>query len=279
MKSLFALNLFQGKTLLVTGGGTGLGYDIAESFYHLGGSVFIVGRREEVLKEAAEKIGKKSKAADSRILYQSCDIREEEQITKIMGAIKETWGRLDYLVNNAGGQFPSPAEKIPLKGFRAVIETNLIGTFMMSQAVFNAFFSAQKKGAIVNILADVHCGFPLMAHTGAARAGVYNLTMSLATEWGNRGVRVNAVSPGVIASSGLATYPESFQHMVEKAKTFNQTSRLGKVAEVSHAVLFLLSPAATFITGVNLPVDGGQALYSPYLPPQKNACYPETYDD
>ena len=142
----------------------------------------------------------------------------------------------------------------------------------------NGWIYIDRGGAVVNVIADVWHGFPMMAHTGAARAGVDNLTKSLATEWGRYGVRVNAVAPGVIRTTGLDHYPEPVKAMIHAAKRFNQTHRLGTAAEVSAAILFLLSPAAAFITGETLRVDGGSSIYSPFLPPQEHGKLPP-FDD
>jgi NAD(P)-dependent dehydrogenase (short-subunit alcohol dehydrogenase family) len=168
-------------------------------------------------------------------------------------------GRLDLLVNNAGGQFASPAAAIKPKGWRAVIDTNLNGTWFVSQA---AWQHAMRKhgGAIVSIVADMWNGFPGMAHTGAARAGVVNLTQTLAVEWGSAGVRVNAVAPGFVLSSGLANYPPPVQQMAAKIMPQNPSGRVGTESEVSAAVVFLLSPAAAYISGATLRVDGGSSL-------------------
>ena len=139
----------------------------------------------------------------------------------------------------------------------------------MSQEVFNRQF-VRTGGAIVNIIANMRNGFPIMAHTGAARAGVENITKTLATEWGKYGVRVNAVAPGVIKSSGLDRYDPSYKDFILGFAKNNQTTRLGTEAEVSSAVLFLLSPAASYISGVNLAVDAAESLYSPVMPPVAN---------
>jgi NAD(P)-dependent dehydrogenase (short-subunit alcohol dehydrogenase family) len=178
----------------------------------------------------------------------------------------DTHGRLDFLVNNAGGQFASPAAAIRPKGWRAVVDTNLNGTFFVSQAAFKHGM-ARRGGAVVNIVADVWNGFPGMAHTGAARAGVINLTKTLATEWAAAGVRVNSVAPGIILSSGMKNYPPHILKMVMGIVEKIPASRIGTEAEVSAAVAFLLSPAAAYITGETIRVDGAGSLQkTPMLP-------------
>jgi len=192
--------------------------------------------------------------------------------------------RVDYLVNNAGGQFPSLAADMSGKGWAAVIETNLTGTFQMSQAVYRHFFSQQAPSgvaggcAIVSVVANMWNGFPGMAHTGAARAGVVNLTKSLAVEWAASGVRVNAIAPGVIASSGLSRYDPAMQAVIAESAANNYTHRLGTEAECAAAILFLLSPASAFTTGACLNVDGAESLYSPLMRPMHHTLCPP-WDD
>ncbi|XP_044294441.1 peroxisomal trans-2-enoyl-CoA reductase isoform X2 [Varanus komodoensis] len=189
---------------------------------------------------------------------------KNESVAKVEALVKSTlklYGRIDFLVNNGGGQFPSPAEAISSKGWNAVIETNLTGTFYCCKAVYNAWMK-DHGGAIVNIVADMWKGFPGMSHTGAARAAVDNLTKSFAIEWAHRGVRINAVAPGVIfsetAASNYKDGEELFMYSIEKIPA----KRLGVPEEVSSLVCFLLSPAASFITGETVKIDGGQSLYS-----------------
>jgi NAD(P)-dependent dehydrogenase (short-subunit alcohol dehydrogenase family) len=160
-----------------------------------------------------------------------CNIREEESIKACIQESISHFGTINFLINNAGGQFPSPAEMINRKGWHAVIETNLTGTFFMAQEAFNQVFQ-KKGGVIVNVIANMWNGFPMMSHTGAARAGVDNLTKSLAVEWGRHGVRVNSVAPGVIHSSGLDNYGPEFKPFVMAAGKNNQTSRLADIEQV-----------------------------------------------
>jgi citronellol/citronellal dehydrogenase len=187
------------------------------------------------------------------------NIREEEQVDSVVAAIVAEHGPIHGLVNNAGGQFASPAVMIKPKGWRAVVDTNLNGTFFMSQAVFKHSMS-QHGGSIVNIVADMWNGFPGMAHTGAARAGVVNLTKTLAIEWGPAGVRVNSVAPGLILSSGMNNYPPHVLKMVLDIAWQNPASRMGSESEVSSAVAFLLSEAAAYVSGETVKVDGAASL-------------------
>ena len=265
ISTVFKDMLFQGKVALITGGGTGIGLRTAKEMAQLGATVVLASRKEEVVKQAAEQIVQEG----GKALGLVCNIRDNDSIKACVDQVLNEFGRIDYLVNNGGGQFPSPAEMIQPKGWHAVVETNLTGTFFLTQEVFNRFMQAN-GGAVVNVIADMRNGFPMMAHTGAARSGVENLTKTLANEWGRYGFRINSVMPGTINSSGLNRYDPSFKDFIFGYGKYNQTSRLGTEAEVAAAIIFLLSPAAAFITGVNLAVDGGQSIYHPLFPPEEN---------
>ncbi|MBT8219608.1 MAG: SDR family oxidoreductase [Bacteroidia bacterium] len=243
------------KIALVTGGRSGIGYAIAKQFLQLGASVMICSRKEEPLAAAAKELNEFGPC-----YAHPCDIREVEQIEALGEAIQEKFGRLDILVNNAGGQFPAPAELISKKGWATVINNNLNGTFYMSQHMAQKFFIPQNSGVIVNIIANVYRGFPGMAHTGAARAGVDNLTKSLAQEWARYGVRVNAIAPGTIESSGLDTYPKMIQDSFEAAKEDNLMKRFGTVEDVANATTFYSCDLSSYISGTTLYVDGCEHL-------------------
>jgi citronellol/citronellal dehydrogenase len=177
--------------------------------------------------------------------------------------IKEKTGRLDVLINNAGGQFLSPAESISEKGWLAVINNNLNGTWFATQTMANEFFIPQRAGKIVTIIVNIYRGFPGMVHTGAARAGVDNMTKSLAVEWSKYDIQINAIAPGIILSSGLDHYPPQ---MLQGLSENIPAKRLGRVDEVASLSLFLSSPAADYLTGDTIYVDGGQHLHgSPYV--------------
>lgn len=265
IKTVFKDCLFNGKVVLVTGGGTGIGLRIAREFGQLGATVVIASRRMEKLQAGLEALQADGSLAEAV----ECNIREEESIKACVSSIVAKHGLINVLVNNGGGQFPSPAEFINRKGWNAVLETNLTGTFFLTQEVFSQSFS-KHGGCVVNITMDNRNGFPMMAHSAAARAGVENLTRTLANEWGKYGVRINSVAPGTIHSSGLKSYAPEFQDFVMSYGKHNQTYRLGSEAEVAAAVVFLASPAASFITGVTLAVDGGESNYNPLLPPIDN---------
>lgn len=254
---MYSKTLFKNKTALITGGRSGIGYGIAKQFLELGGQVFICSRKEEPLKAAAEELAKIGPCD-----YAVCDIRKVDQIQAMAEKIKEVYGQLDILVNNAGGQFPAPAELISENGWAAVINNNLNGTFYVSQEIYKTFFVAQGHGNIINITANVFRGFPGMSHTGAARAGVENLTKTLAQEWAINKVRINSVAPGTIESSGLSTYPKEIQDNIDQGRKENLMGRFGSVEDVSNAVMFFASPLSAYISGTTLYVDGAEHLSS-----------------
>ncbi len=250
---MFQSDLFKDKIVLVTGGGSGIGYTIAEKYLALGATVYIASRNAEKIEKAVAEL---SAIGDVRSAI--ADIREPEQIQALADHIKADAGRLDILVNNAGGQFPSAAENISFNGFRAVVNNNLIGTFYVTQVMAKTFFIPQNEGNIVNIIANIFRGFPGMAHTGAARAGVDNLTKSLAVEWVRYNIRVNAIAPGIIRSSGLDTYPPA---IVKDIESGIPNKRMGTTEEVAWPVLFLSSPMSSYISGETLYVDAGNRLW------------------
>ena len=252
---MFAKKVFENKVILVTGGRSGIGYCIAKMFLEQGAKVIICSRKEALLAKAAGELN-----AFGSCDYKACDIRQTEAIQKLAEHIKNQYGRLDILINNAGGQFPALAEHINDKGWNAVINNNLNGTFFMIREMANAFFIPQKAGVIVNITADVLRGFPGMIHTGAARAGVENLTKTLTQEWSDFNIRINCVAPGIIESSGLDTYPAPVQEMFDEGRKAIPAGRFGTVEDVANAVGFLASPMASYIQGVTLYVDGAQHL-------------------
>ena len=254
MEGIFRAGLFDGEVIAITGGGTGIGLAVAEETARLGAKIAICGRRVEAVEKAAagiERLG-------TEVLFAPCDIRDAEACTAFVGEIMKRFGRLDVLINNAGGQFPSPAESLSPKGFEAVVRNNLLGTWNMTHAAATTAFIPQKRGRIVNIIAQIARGFPGMAHTGAARAGVENLTKTLAIEWAIHGIRANAVAPGVIRTTGTAQYPVE---LLELARNATPLKRLGTAREVGHLITYLSSRYADFVTGQTFYIDGGQSLW------------------
>ncbi len=254
-RSIFRDDLFAGKVALVTGGGSGIGRCIAHELAHLGAKVIVTGRKPEPLAAVVAEITAAGGQADAR----GMNIREDVQVDQTIAEIVRDHGGIDLLVNNAGGQFASPAALIRPKGWRAVVDTNLNGTWFVTQSTFKHAM-ARRGGAVVSIVAEMWNGFPGMAHTGAARAAVVNLTQTLAVEWAAANVRINAVAPGYVLSSGFKNYPPEVATLAKTALTKNPAGRPGTEAEVSAAVVFLLSPAALYINGATLRVDGASSL-------------------
>jgi citronellol/citronellal dehydrogenase len=254
-RSVFAPGLFKDQTVVVTGGGSGIGRCTAHELASLGARVVITGRKIDKLEKVKAEIA----ASGGRCEVHAFDIREETQVKDAVAKIVAGNGRIDGLFNNAGGQFPAPAAELSAKGFDVVVRNNLTGGFLVSREVYTRSMR-RHGGSIVNMTADYRNGFPNMVHTGAARAGMANLTMTLAYEWAVSGVRVNSVAPGWIASSGMDTYTGEFKEQIPKLKGHCPLGRLGTESEVSVAVCFLLSKAAAYITGTEIRIDGGVPL-------------------
>lgn len=251
-RSIYRPDLFKGQTVIVTGGGSGIGRCTAHELASLGATVAIVGRRAEKLDQVRAEI----EAAGGHASCHVCDIREEPLVRQMIAGVIQRHGGIHGLVNNAGGQYPSLARNLTTKGWEAVIRNNLTGGFIVAREAYTQWMEAH-GGSIVNIVADLWGGMPTMAHTGAARAGMLNFTETAACEWAQSGVRVNAVAPGWIASSGFDTYDEAMQAELRRLKDKVPLGRYGNEAEVSAAIVFLLSPGAAFINGSCIRVDGG----------------------
>ncbi len=251
--SIYSQGLMNGKVIVVTGGGSGIGRCVAHELSALGAQVVLVGRNVEKLQTVQDEIVQDG----GTVSFQVCDIRQEDAVKQTVAAVLATQGRVDGLVNNAGGQYITPLESISAKGWQAVIDTNLTGGFLMARECY--LQSMQRNGgSIVNIVADMWGSMPGMGHSGAARAGMVSFTETAAVEWAHSGVRVNAVAPGYIASSGMDHYPPEVGPMFrEMAKTV-PLGRFGTEAETSAGIVFLLSPAAAFITGSTLRIDGAR---------------------
>ena len=251
--SVFTPGLMAGKVMVVTGGGSGIGRCVAHELSALGAQVVLVGRNVEKLKTVREEITQDGGTAS----FQVCDIRQEDVVKQTVAAIVAAQGRVDGLVNNAGGQYITPLESISAKGWQAVIDTNLTGGFLMARQCYLQSMQ-QSGGSIVNIVADMWGSMPGMGHSGAARAGMVSFTETAAVEWAHSGVRVNAVAPGYIASSGMDHYPPEMGPMFREMARTVPLGRFGTEAETSAGIVFLLSPAATFITGSTLRIDGAR---------------------
>lgn len=260
-QSQFQPDAFKNKVIIVTGGGSGIGRCTAHELAALGAQVVITGRKPEKLDNVAAEI----MADGGKVKTLVCDIRNEEQVKATIAAIINEFGRLDGLVNNAGGQFPSPLEMISANGFEAVVRNNLQGTFLMMREAYNQWMN-KHGGSIVNMTADMWGGMPGMGHSGAARAGVDNLTKTAAIEWAKSGVRTNAVAPGWIMSSGMDTYQGAFRAMIPMLASKVPLKRMGTESEVSSVICFLLSEGAAFVSGVTIRIDGAASLGTPMYP-------------
>ncbi|UUC95639.1 MULTISPECIES: SDR family oxidoreductase [Comamonas] len=252
-QSVFRPDLFAGQVVVVTGGGSGIGRCIAHELAALGAHVALVGRDAQKLQSVQDELAQQGAQASSH----SCDIRDEAAVKAVVEEMLTRHGRIDALVNNAGGQYLSPLASISAKGWQAVLDTNLTGGFLMARECY-AQHMARQGGSIVNMVADMWGSMPGMGHSGAARAGMVSFTETAAVEWAAQGVRVNAIAPGYIASSGMDHYPPEAADMLRKMPATVPAGRFGNEAEVSAAVVFLLSPAASFISGTVLRVDGAR---------------------
>ncbi len=251
-QSIFHPDLFKGQTFIVTGGGSGIGRCTAHELAALGARVALVGRKAEKVEAVKAEIIEDGGIASAH----ACDIREEESVKATVKAIIAEHGGLHGVVNNAGGQFQAPLTGISQKGWETVVRTNLTGGFLMAREAYTQALS-KTGGSIVNIVADMWGGMPGMGHSGAARAGMVNFTQTAAVEWGASGVRVNAVAPGWIASSGMDNYPEHMRQWIRSLGDNVPIKRMGTESEVSSAICFLLSEGAAFISGDCLRIDGG----------------------
>ena len=255
MASIFRKELFAGHVAIITGGGSGIGLATARSLASLGAKVAICGRTPDKLAAAETDLRERGAA---EVLALACDIREPDSIAAFVDAVGEKLGRATVLINNAGGQFPTTADSVSARGWEAVIRNNLNGTFFMTQAVATRHFIPQRRGRVVNVIANIARGFPGMVHTGAARAGVENLTKTLAVEWATHNIQVNAVAPGVIRTSGIEQYPAE---VVELSRQKTPMKRLGTAGEVAELIVYLASDAAFFVTGECWYIDGGAHLW------------------
>ena len=253
-RSIFRPGLFAGQVALVTGGGSGIGRCTAHELAALGARVAIVGRTLDKLDAVKAEI----EAAGGACSTHAADIRDEPSVQAAVSAVLGAHGRIDALVNNAGGQFPAPLATISAKGWDAVVRNNLTGGFLMARECVTQWMGnhpdGSAKGSIVNIIADIWGGMPGMGHSGAARAGMLNFTETAALEWAP--IRVNAVAPGWIASSGMDKYPPEMRDTIRGMAQLVPLRRLGTESEVAAAIVFLLSPAAAFVSGACLRIDG-----------------------
>lgn len=247
-------DLFAGKVAIVSGGGSGIGKAIAYRLARHGANIALCGRNTERLESTASQL----RALGVEVFTRAMSIRDPGAVSAFMDDAYSALGRIDLLVNNAGGQFPQAAIDFKPKGWHAVIETNLTGPWYMMQAAARKWRDANASGNIVNIVAAYHRGMPGIAHTCAARGGVVYLSKTLAIEWAPLNIRINCIAPGFIATEGLGVYADDVRASMADA---NLMRRLGTPTEVADAVCYLASPAGAFITGEVLSIDGGQHFW------------------
>ena len=256
---VFRDGLLDDQVAIVSGGGSGLGRAIALELAALGCRVVVCGRRPAPLAQTA------ALGAAGRIDSVTCDIREEQQVDGLVDQVLDRFGRIDLLVNNAGGQFLSPAEDITPKGFRTVVRLNIEGTWLMTHAIATRAMIPAQGGKVISVSISPHTGLPGMAHSSAARAAVENLMRVLATEWARFGIRCNSIAAGQFATDTLLTkYP---QPIVDAIAGTIPLGRLGEPEELAWLVAYLASPAGDFISGATLTVDGARDNWFGAWPP------------
>jgi len=254
MPLTFREGLFEGQVALVSGAGRGIGKAIAYQLARLGAKVALCGRDEARLNTTAEKL----RALGADVLTHAMSIRDPDAVSRLYDAVYENFGALDLVVNNAGGQFPQAAIDFSPKGWNAVIDTNLNGTWYMMQQAARRWRDAKRGGAIVNIVTVIGRGMPGVAHTCAARAGVIYLSKTVAIEWAPLGIRINCVAPGAIATEGMNVYSEEARQALPKT---NLMKRFGDVRDIADAVCYLAGPSGAFMTGEVVTVDGGNQVW------------------
>jgi citronellol/citronellal dehydrogenase len=254
MPLTFRDGLFDGQVALVSGSGRGIGKAIAYQLARLGAKVALCGRDEARLDATAEKL----RVLGADVMAHPMSIRDPDAVSRLYDAVWEKFGTLDLVVNNAGGQFPQAAIDFSPKGWNAVIDTNLNGTWYMMQQAARRWRDAKRGGAIVNIVTVVSRGMPGVAHTCAARAGVIYLSKTVAIEWAPLGIRINCVAPGAIATEGMNVYSEEARKALPRS---NLMKRFGDVRDIADAVCYLAGPSGAFMTGEVVTVDGGGQIW------------------
>jgi peroxisomal 2,4-dienoyl-CoA reductase len=251
--SPFRTDVLAGQVAFVTGGGTGIGKEICRVLGGHGARIAIASRRQDVLDAAAAELGQDG----IEVWTRPCDVRNAPAVTEVVSGIVEHYGRLDIVVNNAAGNFPAPMTRISPNGFKAVVDIDLLGTYNVSRAAFDAWLGAH-GGNVVNISAPFELkGISMQAHVAAAKAGVDSLTRTCAVEWGLQGVRVNAIAPGMIGGTeGVRRFSEAVPSSASPERPRNPLGLVGHGADIGYMVLFLCTPAARFVSGQVIAVDG-----------------------
>ena len=262
MPTVYRGDLFDGRTVLVSGAGSGLGRGIAHLFARLGASLVVCGRRAEPLEAVTADLARRY---GTNALAVPMTIRDPDAVQALIDRTHDAFGALDILVNNGGGQFPMPSLDLSVNGWNAVVDTNLNGTWYMMQTAARRWVADGRPGSIVNIVADFWKGMPQIAHTAAARAGVTYLSKSVAVEWAEHNIRVNCVAPGMCETEGFRHYPEgTFDPGIMEG--VNAQKHFGDVHDIAEACVYLAADSGKFITGECVTVDGGQQLWGDWWP-------------
>ena len=254
---MFAPGVLTGRVVLITGGGTNLGKAAAAELVRCGASVVIAGRREELLRAAAVELG-------DHCSWETADIRDPNGAEQLVRAVLDRHGRLDFLLNNAGGQYFVPAEGISTKGWRAVQRLNVDGTLAMCTSAYELAMRSARTGTIVNVTVSPHQGFPAMAHSGAARAAVEAFSHELAARWAPDAVNVIALALGRFATESLRKYPSELWRTAAMSVPLQ---RLGKVEEYGWLVALLASPLGSALSGSVVTLDGSLDNWTGAWPP------------
>jgi NAD(P)-dependent dehydrogenase (short-subunit alcohol dehydrogenase family) len=259
---VFRAGLLEGLVCVVSGAGSGLGRETALELARLGATVVGCGRRSEPLAQTAGL----AEGLAGAFEHEQLDIRDEDAVGPFFDRALERHGRIDVLVNNAGGQFLSPAEAITPKGFRTVIELNVHGTWLMTHAAATKAFIPQGGGKVLSVTLSPHNGMPGMVHSGAARAAVENMMRTLATEWARFGIKTCALAAGQFKTETLMTkYP---QVVVDNLERSIPIGRAGRSEEMAWLVAYLASPAGDFFSGTTITIDGGRDNWAGPWPPE-----------
>lgn len=268
-ETVFSPTMMQGKRVVVTGGGSGIGKATAMLFARLGADIAICGRREERLKAARDLI---TTATGRMVLTRTMSIRDPDAAPLFIEEVHDKLGGIDILINNAGGQFPQDSMELSAKGWLAVIDTNLNGTWWMMQAAARAWRDRGQPGSIANVVCLVERGAPQVTHTIAARAGIIYASKSVALEWAPYNIRVNCLAPGAIRTEGFRMYPdEAMRHMA----VANPMKRPSDAFSMAEALAYMSSPAASFMNGAVVTLDGGMSMWGVGWPAGKPAYFSE----